>query len=443
MRVRFLSPGVTERLYDVLFDEEQDARACADIPEEACRYVPGAFLRQLAARSATRLGDALSSPRLVLTWLLAGMGASGSIIALLVPIREAGALLPQVIVGGVVRRFPIRKWFWVVGAALQGLAVLGIAACSLTLSGPLAWWTIIGLVVTFSLARGITSVTSKDLVGKTIPKTRRGRLSGIAASIAGVVTLAVGVGFGLRGAASMSRADFAGLLLGAGALWLIAAATIAGLREIPGATAGGVSAWRLAGESFALLGRDRDFRRFVVARGLLASTVLATPFYVLLAREASDTGPRTLGVFLVAGSLAATLSGTAWGHLADRSSRWTLILAGATAGLVGFVTFGYAGLGEGTPKAAGIVYPTLFFVLSVAHTGIRVGRKTYLVDMAPADERASYVAVSNTVIGVVLLASGSFGVMNLVLSARGVVLVYALLGVAGAAIGATLREVES
>ena len=88
------------------------------------------------------------------------------------------------------------------------------------------------------------------------------------------------------------------------------------------------------------------------------------------------------------------------------------------------------------------IYALLFFVLSLAHTGIRVGRKTYLVDMAPADERAAYVAVSNTVIGVVLLLSGSLGILGTFFSSYEVILVFALLGLAGAAVAATLGEVE-
>jgi hypothetical protein len=40
------------------------------------------------------------------------------------------------------------------------------------------------------------------------------------------------------------------------------------------------------------------------------------------------------------------------------------------------------------------------------HGGVRLGRKIYLVDMASGDNRAAYVAVSNTLIGVLMLAGG-------------------------------------
>jgi hypothetical protein len=49
------------------------------------------------------------------------------------------------------------------------------------------------------------------------------------------------------------------------------------------------------------------------------------------------------------------------------------------------------------------------YLAAVAHQGVRIGRKTYLVDLANAGNRASYVAISNTVIGVFVLAGGGLG----------------------------------
>ena len=126
-----------------------------------------------------------------------------------------------------------------------------------------------------------------------------------------------------------------------------------------------------------------------------------------------------------------------------------MALAGGAASVTGIVAYLLGTLfgGTGDLPATGAggspwVYALLFFVLATAHTGIRVGRKTYLVDMAPADERASYVAVSNTVIGVVLLVSGSLGVLGTFLSPYEVILVFAGLGLIGSVIALRLDEVE-
>ena len=292
-------------------------------------------------------------------------------------------------------------------------------------------------------------MTGKDLLGKTIPRRRRGRLSGLAASIAGVVTVVFGGTLSIVGPDTLPVSILAGIIAVAGVAWLLAAAVMSRLREEPGTTDDSRNGLQAAIGSLRILMRDRMFRRFVIARALLASTVLSMPFYVLLARDATGDRAATLGLFIIASSLATAVSGFAWGSLADRSSRRTLMIAGASASAVGSVTYlvgsGVFGSGATVPGAGNAspwIYALLFFVLSLAHTGIRVGRKTYLVDMAPADERAAYVAVSNTVIGVVLLLSGSLGILATFLSSYEVILVFALLGLAGAAVAATLGEVE-
>lgn len=440
---------LTTRLYAGLFGDGEDARVTTGITEGAGASAPWNFFVQLAANVASKTGDALSSPRLVVTWLLAGLGVSPAIVGMLVPVREAGSLLPQLAIGSAVRRMPVRKWAWVAGSVLQGLSVLGIAAAALTLRGPAAGWTILGLVAAFSLARGVSSVTGKDLLGKTVPRTRRGRLSGLAASIAGVVTVLFGGTLAIVGPGTLPVSILAAIIAAAGAAWLFAAAVMARLREEPGAPTDSGNGLKSAIRSLGILKRDSMFRRFVIARALLASTVLSMPFYVLLARDATGDRAATLGLFIIASALATALSGFAWGSFADRSSRRTLLIAGASASAVGIVTyvvgtrvFGGTATAPGAGDASPWIFALLFFVLSLAHTGIRVGRKTYLVDMAPADERASYVAVSNTVIGVVLLLSGSLGILGTFLSHYEVILVFALLGLAGAAVAATLGEVE-
>ncbi len=57
-------------------------------------------------------------------------------------------------------------------------------------------------------------------------------------------------------------------------------------------------------------------------------------------------------------------------------------------------------------------FAILIFVAAVAHQGARVGRKTYLVDLATAETRSSYTAVSNTVLGLFLLGGGLLGVVD-------------------------------
>ena len=47
----------------------------------------------------------------------------------------------------------------------------------------------------------------------------------------------------------------------------------------------------------------------------------------------------------------------------------------------------------------------------IAHQGVRLGRSVHVVDMADLDNRATYTALSNSVVGLILLAGGVFGVI--------------------------------
>ncbi len=48
----------------------------------------------------------------------------------------------------------------------------------------------------------------------------------------------------------------------------------------------------------------------------------------------------------------------------------------------------------------------LFFVLNLGYAGIRIGRKTYMLDIAQGSQRTLYVAAANSMVGYVLLMLG-------------------------------------
>jgi MFS family permease len=432
--------GRLDRLYQALANEE-DARVCKEISDEACREVPSSFFRLFAAFSLTKLGDALISPKTTLTWVMGFVGAPAFLVAWLVPLRESGSLLPQLILAAWVRRQPRRKWAWVTGSILQTVALAGIAAAAALLRGAAAGWTVVGLLVGFSLARGLSSVAAKDVIGKTIPKTRRGRVTGLASTVAGTLTVGIGLALMLLRRDDPPPLFYAGLLAGASVLWLLAAAVFAAVDEQPGATEGGGNALAEAVARLALLRDDASFRRFVIARSLLLCSALSAPWYVVLARERAGGGLAVLALFLVANGLASSLSAFFWGRLADVSSRRTMVLAGGMAAGLGVAL---AAVVRGLPSlaASAWLYPAAFFLLGIAHSGVRVGRKTYIVDMAGGNRRTDYVAVSNTVIGAVLLLTGAVGALSTFLPPEGILLFLSIMGLAGALLSAHLPEVE-
>ena len=426
-----------DHLYEYLADEE-DARVCKDIPDSACRVVPGNFFAIFVTQVLTKIGDALASSKVVLPWLLSSVGAPAFFAGILVPIRESGSMLPQLFIGGYVRGFSVRKWFFVLGSALQGIAVCAIAWVGLNFDGYAAGMHITGLLIIFSLARGLCSVASKDVLGKTIPKTRRGLLSGYCSSASGLVTICVGIGLLFSTGSNVDR--YALLLLAAGLCWIFATFTYARIKEYPGAVEGGGNAFKAALSSLSLLRTDVIFRNFVITRALMMSSGLAAPYLVILAREAAgESSLLNLGLFIVAGGIAGFCSGVVWGKLADQSSRKVLLL---TAAFTCLICASASGLAVSANSYSFWLILILFFLLSVTHEGVRLGRKTYLVDMASGNRRTDYVAVSNSVIGLLLLIIGLAGALVAQFSLVAILAVFALSGLIALVTGLSLPEVQ-
>lgn len=285
--------AVQERFYEILTGEADD-RVCLDIPEASCHEQPRNFLTHVASLVATRTADGLLDPRLVLAWLLGALGAPLFMVGMLVPIREAGALLPQLVIAASIRALPVRKWVWAAGSAVQGLCAIGIAAAAILLEGAAAGWTILALLAVLALARSASSISHKDVLGKTVSKSTRGTVAGTAGSVSAVLVLVFGVLLG-SGVLERSIGVIAAALCVAGMLWIVAALLFASLSEEPGATEGGHNALTVAIAQFGLLRDDPQLARFTAVRCLLLAIPLAPPFLVALEGRASGAPGVELG----------------------------------------------------------------------------------------------------------------------------------------------------
>ncbi|MDT8879710.1 MFS transporter [Halomonas saccharevitans] len=428
------------RLYEWLTGDD-DSRMCRDIPDEACQEQPRNFFLHLAASLGNKLADELASARLVLPWLLGMIGAPLWMVGLLVPIREAGALLPQVFIAGFIRLKPERKWAWVLGGVLQAIAAGLLALLALFGQGGVGGALVLAALVVLSLARGISSIATKDVLGKTIAKQRRGTLMGWSGSVAGGVTLAAGGVLVLLGDRPGELALAA--LLGVAALgWAVNAFCAARIEEVPGAVEGGENAWDSIKTGLHLLRDDHDFLHFNIARALLLASALALPYVALLGQQQSGTELGGLGILIVVSGLAGMLASPLWGKRADASSRRVMRDGGLGTAVGCLLGAAFAWL-PGAWSETVWPYALVYALLVIVHSGVRLGRKTYVVDMAGADNRALYVALSNTLTGVLMLAVGGIvGLLAQWLGSAGLLAVLALMGLAAAASAQRLPEVE-
>lgn len=389
--------------YRVLSGDDSDERACEAIPDGQCSDIPRNFTLNTLNGACSKLAEQLASPGLVLPWLLTAAGAPAFFATVIPGIKQAFSLAPQMAVAGLIRAQVRRKWIWVAAGMVQAGAMVLIALAADTLDGALAGVAIVGLFALFSLMSGTASVAFQDVMGKTIPKGRRGRLLSARATIGGILVLiaAAALKFGVDDGAAIATP----LVLGAAILWGAATLAFAGITEQPGSTGGGRSMAQSLRAGLALM-RDNDpYNRFVKSRALLLSIELAMPVYAIQAANLYGHGAGALALMVFGVGLANIISSPLWGRLSDRAPQKvmaTAAMAGAGAAALAFVMEFIVGP---DPVWSLWLYTGVFILLGIAESGVRLGRKTYLVDGAPKDEKALYAAFANSAVGVIALSA--------------------------------------
>ena len=431
------------RLHALLVDDDPMAQVCRDLPESACRAQPRNYGVHIVSLGLTKVGEGLADPKLVLAWLLDAIGTPTWALGLLVPVRESLAMLPQLAISARIRQLAIRKTVYVFGCLVQGAAIIGFGFMgwlAQMFSGTVAGIVAVLLIAVFALGRSLSSISHKDVLGKTVDRGRRGSVSGTAGTVAALVTLLLALAYSMGWIALTVPVVSAMVALG-GLCWLLAAFVFGSIREEPGATEGGIDGLAAVIAQLGLLRSNAPLRRLIVTRALLLSSALAPPFYIALSGDSTVSGLGMLGPFMIASASASLVSAYVWGRLADRSSRRVLMLAATLTALANAIA---AFLALAMPQLLGgsLLLPALLFVLMIAHQGVRLGRSVHVVDMADRDSRATYTALSNSVVGLILLAGGIFGVIAQWLGIGAVLAIFTLMAALAIRAAAGLDEVQ-
>lgn len=442
-----------ERFYSRLVTRDADAER--DLPDAVRRELPRNGLRLVAANTLQSSGDQTVNASTVLPWLFHVLGVPAALVGLLVPIRESGSMLPQAFLTPLVVRVRRRKWVFVTGALVQAASVAVMATIAALGHGTAAGIGILAALVVFSLGRCLCSIASKDVQGRTIPSGERGQIIGLATSAAGLVAITLGLAIRLLGGGDLDSTELAILLVAGAVLWALSASTYSRVVEPAGErrprgdakdsdTEDGDASSSWFADAARLFRDDATFRKFVTVRGLLLVSSLSPPFIVSMS-VASGTGALAgLGGFILASGVASLIGGRVFGRLADRSSRLLMAGAATAASAVAVaLVLAVSVPGFDGGSALGVtVFVGAYFLLTLLHSGVRVGRKTYVVDVAEGDLRTTYVAVGNTAMGIILLVVGGISSALAVLGVQWALVFLAVLGVVGAVSAVTMPEVS-
>lgn len=349
------------------------------------------------------IGDQIVAPKTVLTWLFQSTGVPAWMTSLLVPIRESGSMLPQFALGPWVTSKRSRKRVWLIGSYGQATSAAGIAVAAGFLEGPALGLVVLLLMAALAMFRAICSIAGKDVQGRTIEKGHRGMITGRATALGGAFTLAVGLLL-FFAREELPNWQIIALLAFGASTWVFAGFVFARIDEpVPDdseITDNSGEGW---GNMWELVKGDRQLQKFLLVRSLMLVTALSTPFIVMLAHD-EGANLAGLGGFVVASGGAALIGGRVSGWWSDRSSQSTMAWA---AGVASVVIVALVASASFLPSEVNVwIMPVGFFVVNLAHTTVRVARKTYLVDMADGDRRTLITGASNTAMGVILLIVG-------------------------------------
>jgi MFS family permease len=356
-----------------------------------------------------RVGMAFLDSTTVLPALVRQLTASAALVGLVSATSRGLWMLPQLVAANYVTGKIRQKRYLIIPAIIGRpftwlfalLLFLGLGQRPLLLYGALILW-----VAIFWLCDGLASVPWFHLVSSTIPPDRRGRLFGLGQALGGA--LAVGVGFVVRYLLSHRGPPFptnyAWLFVLSGSAFLISLGFILVVKENPEPASGDRLHWRAHLPRLAtLLGRDAGFRLVTVVRLLLGAGGMAAPFYILYATEDLGLSGEAIGFFVSVQVGASVLLGLLVGYISERAGSTRVIQLSTVMGLMAplgalFIPRLIPVRGVGFQWAYALVFVGLQGVMSAMLPGFM----NFIMEIAPREERPTYVGLANT-LGAALL----------------------------------------
>ena len=349
------------------------------------------------------MGIAFLESNTIFPALISQLTSNSVLIGLMSTIRNAGYLLPQLIVAGYAERLPYKKPLLRINGIINRLSVLMMAAIAFFLGGTNPGLALVGLIATnaiFALTDGIGGVPWIDMVAKTIPSTSRGRLFGVMQFIGGAGAFAAG--FLIRQVLANESLTFPNnysllLIVGFFLLCLSFTGTMM-VREEAGVVRTGSSFRSYLGRLPEAWRCNRFFQRMMYTRMLYAFLYLSLPFYIVFARQKLGFPESAIGFFISAQMAGSIMAGLLWGYVGDRyGNRMVIRLSGvAAAATPALALLSSFMLRNGLQSLAIIPYLLLFATIGSTLSGMWMGFTNYLLELVDDVNRPTYIGMMNT-----------------------------------------------
>ena len=347
----------------------------------------------------------------ILPAFLSRLTTSSFLIGAISSLEEIGWLLPQYFVAGFVQSKTRKKPVYVTMAVIRSI-VFGLLAVSVFLFADQRRYLLLTFLVLFclfSISGGIAGVAFLDITGKTIPPHRRGSFFGWRVSLGGALSFLASLTVIRLVLSNATYPQNYGTLFIIN-FFIISAALISFclVKEPDSLELEKRRSLRdQSRRGIQILREDINYRRFLIFRWLIGSFYMGFPFYIIFAIQKYGVSESTIGIFLAVQMFGVVTSNLLWGWLSNNAStRVVLQLTAAVTILPPLLV-----LGSFTLTIPIHLYGVLFFFIGAFYSGIRTGYHSFLLAIAPAKERPTYVGMMNTFIAPTLLFSGIGGLM--------------------------------
>ena len=333
----------------------------------------------------------INAPTFIPAYILMLSGGSNVAVGLALSLQGLGMMLTPMIGANLIsHRRRVLPIGFMVGASMR-TCVLLMGLAGLFLSENTTLIVVICLMGLLGMFEGMQGVIFNFLMSKTIPVSRRGRLTGMRSFLAGIISALVAyIGGTFLIGEEPSMAGYSWTFILAFALTATGLMTLLALQEPqPPTVRPPSSLWHQLREIPALLRSDPVFTRYFIARAIATMGRMAMPFYILYAGTSIGLSGVTLGIVTFAFTMSGTVSNLIWGLIADARGFRLVFLLSCMLWIIS--------------SALLLVAPTflltvlVFVGIGAAHQGFENSSRNIVLEFGDRENRPTRIAIANTV----------------------------------------------
>jgi len=357
------------------------------------------------------IGDRLMDPFTVLPLLLVRLTGLTWTVGLFAAINVMGVTIPQIFasrwIDTIAQKLPLYR----ISSVLRFMALIGMSA--IVLSGrSINSLLLAALLLSFFalriLGQSVAVIAFMDIVGKSVPTTKRGSLWMWRQVIGLLLVLVVAVPLIKYLLSDNSPAQFPvnyGLLLLMGTIFMgIAWCAFSQIEEPKGKPARHrLTMAQHISRGLRFWPHDARYRRLVRVRFLLGAASAIQPFFIAFAAQVWSLPDAVAAIFITVQILGQMAGSFVTGYVSDRlGNRKVLIMSAASM----LFTALFAGLAHFIPPGAlnilgyQVTYRIVGLSICFAGSGVVTatlwpGYTNYMLDISPQRKRPSYLSFAN------------------------------------------------